>query len=53
VPRQPERLAGVAREIRRGLVSPAREGAVTHGGAATWPREQLARTLANGPANRP
>jgi dihydroxy-acid dehydratase len=38
VPRQPERLAGVLEKYAR-LVGPAREGAVTHAGAATWPRE--------------
>jgi dihydroxy-acid dehydratase len=38
VPREPERLAGVLEKYAR-LVGPAREGAVTHAGAATWPRE--------------
>ena len=38
VPRQPERLAGVLEKYAR-LVGPAREGAVTHAGAAAWPRE--------------
>ena len=38
VPRPPERLAGVLEKYAR-LVGPAREGAVTHAGAATWPRE--------------
>jgi dihydroxy-acid dehydratase len=37
-PRAPERLAGVLEKYAR-LVGPAREGAVTHAGAATWPRE--------------
>jgi dihydroxy-acid dehydratase len=38
VPRAPERLAGVLEKYAR-LVGPAREGAVTHSGAATWPQE--------------
>jgi len=38
VPRAPERLAGVLEKYAR-LVGPAREGAVTHAGAADWPRE--------------
>jgi dihydroxy-acid dehydratase len=38
VPRSPERLAGVLEKYAK-LVGPAREGAVTHAGAATWPRE--------------
>jgi len=38
VPRQGERLAGVLEKYAR-LVGPAREGAVTHAGAANWPRE--------------
>ncbi len=38
VPRAPERLAGVLEKYAK-LVGPAREGAVTHAGAATWPRE--------------
>ena len=38
VPRSPERLAGVLEKYAR-LVGPAREGAVTHAGAADWPRE--------------
>ncbi|MFL6799755.1 MAG: dihydroxy-acid dehydratase [Xanthobacteraceae bacterium] len=33
-----ERLAGVLEKYAR-LVGPAREGAVTHAGAVTWPRE--------------
>jgi dihydroxy-acid dehydratase len=37
-PRPPERLAGVLEKYAR-LVGPAREGAVTHAGAADWPRE--------------
>jgi dihydroxy-acid dehydratase len=37
-PRREERLAGVLEKYAR-LVGPAREGAVTHAGAATWPRE--------------
>jgi len=37
-PRSPERLAGVLEKYAR-LVGPARNGAVTHGGGATWPRE--------------
>jgi dihydroxy-acid dehydratase len=37
-PRQQERLAGVLEKYAK-LVGPAREGAVTHAGAATWPRE--------------
>jgi dihydroxy-acid dehydratase len=38
VPRQGERLAGVLEKYAK-LVGPAREGAVTHAGAATWLRE--------------
>jgi dihydroxy-acid dehydratase len=38
VPRQGERLAGVLEKYAK-LVGPAREGAVTHAGAADWPRE--------------
>ena len=38
VPRPPERLAGVLEKYAR-LVGPARDGAVTHAGAATWPWE--------------
>jgi dihydroxy-acid dehydratase len=38
VPRRPERLAGVLEKYAR-LVGPARDGAVTHAGAVTWPRE--------------
>ena len=38
VPRSAERLAGVLEKYAR-LVGPAREGAVTHAGAADWPRE--------------
>jgi dihydroxy-acid dehydratase len=38
VPRPPDRLAGVLEKYAR-LVAPAREGAVTHAGGATWPRE--------------
>jgi dihydroxy-acid dehydratase len=38
VPRQPERLAGVLEKYAK-LVGSAREGAITHAGAATWPRE--------------
>jgi dihydroxy-acid dehydratase len=38
VPRAPEPLAGVLEKYAK-LVGPAREGAVTHAGAATWPRE--------------
>jgi dihydroxy-acid dehydratase len=38
VPRPPERLAGVLEKYAR-LVGPAHGGAVTHAGAATWPRE--------------
>ena len=38
VPRPPERLAGVLEKYAK-LVGPAREGAVTHAGAADWPRE--------------
>jgi dihydroxy-acid dehydratase len=38
VPRQPERLAGALEKYAR-LVGAAREGAVTHAGASTWPRE--------------
>jgi dihydroxy-acid dehydratase len=37
-PRPPPRLAGVLEKYAR-LVGPAREGAVTHAGAADWPRE--------------
>ncbi|HKD57543.1 MAG TPA: dihydroxy-acid dehydratase [Hyphomicrobiaceae bacterium] len=37
-PRPPQRLAGVLEKYAR-LVGPAREGAVTHAGAAEWPRE--------------
>jgi dihydroxy-acid dehydratase len=37
-PRPPRRLAGVLEKYAR-LVGPAREGAVTHAGAADWPRE--------------
>ena len=37
-PRAAERLAGVLEKYAK-LVGPAREGAVTHAGAATWPRE--------------
>ena len=37
-PRRQERLAGVLEKYAK-LVGPAREGAVTHAGAATWPRE--------------
>jgi dihydroxy-acid dehydratase len=37
-PRPPERLAGVLEKYAR-LVGPARQGAVTHAGAADWPRE--------------
>jgi dihydroxy-acid dehydratase len=37
-PRRPERLAGVLEKYAK-LVGPAREGAVTHAGAVTWPRE--------------
>jgi len=37
-PRPPQRLAGVLEKYAR-LVGPAREGAVTHAGAADWPRE--------------
>jgi len=37
-PRRPERLAGVLEKYAK-LVGPAREGAVTHAGSATWPRE--------------
>jgi dihydroxy-acid dehydratase len=36
--RPPERLAGVLEKYAR-LVGPARQGAVTHAGAADWPRE--------------
>lgn len=36
VPRASERLAGVLEKYAR-LVGPAREGAVTHGGAVEWP----------------
>jgi dihydroxy-acid dehydratase len=38
VPRSPERLAGVLEKYAK-LVGPASEGAVTHAGGATWPRE--------------
>jgi dihydroxy-acid dehydratase len=38
VPRPSEGLAGVLEKYAR-LVGPAREGAVTHAGAATWPQE--------------
>ena len=38
VPRPTERLAGVLEKYAR-LVGPAHAGAVTHAGAATWPRE--------------
>jgi len=38
VPHQPEHLAGVLEKYAK-LVGSAREGAVTHVGAATWPRE--------------
>jgi dihydroxy-acid dehydratase len=37
-PRPPERLTGVLEKYAK-LVGPAREGAVTHSGHATWPRE--------------
>jgi dihydroxy-acid dehydratase len=37
-PRPPQRLAGVLEKYAR-LVGPAREGAVTHAGAADWPSE--------------
>jgi dihydroxy-acid dehydratase len=37
-PCPPERLAGVLEKYAK-LVGPAREGAVTHAGAAAWPRE--------------
>ena len=37
-PRRPEHLAGVLEKYAK-LVGPAREGAVTHAGSATWPRE--------------
>jgi dihydroxy-acid dehydratase len=37
-PQPPERLAGVLEKYAK-LVGPACEGAVTHAGAATWPRE--------------
>jgi dihydroxy-acid dehydratase len=37
-PRLAERLAGVLEKYAR-LVGPAREGAVTHAGAADWARE--------------
>ncbi len=39
VPRARERLAGVLEKYAR-LVGPAREGAVTHAGAATWPMDE-------------
>jgi len=38
VPRLPERLAGVLEKYAK-LVGPAREGAVTHAGAATWAQD--------------
>src|SRR5262249_59178455 len=38
MPHQPEHLAGVLEKYAK-LVGSAREGAVTHAGAATWPRE--------------
>jgi dihydroxy-acid dehydratase len=38
VPCPPEPLAGVLEKYAK-LVGPAREGAVTHAGAAAWPRE--------------
>ena len=38
VPRPPERLAGVLEKYAK-LVGPAHLGAVTHSGAAEWPRE--------------
>jgi dihydroxy-acid dehydratase len=38
VPRPPERLAGVLEKYAR-LVGPARDGAVTHAGGVTWPRD--------------
>ena len=38
VPHQPEHLAGVLEKYAK-LVGSAREGAITHAGAATWPRE--------------
>jgi dihydroxy-acid dehydratase len=38
VPRSRGRLAGVLEKYAR-LVGPAREGAVTHSGNASWPRE--------------
>ena|SRR5690349_23257697 len=38
VARAPERLAGVLEKYAK-LVGPAHEGAVTHAGAAAWPRE--------------
>jgi dihydroxy-acid dehydratase len=38
VPHQPEPLAGVLQKYAK-LVGSAREGAITHAGAATWPRE--------------
>jgi dihydroxy-acid dehydratase len=37
-PPPPERLAGVLEKYAK-LVGPAHKGAVTHAGAATWPRE--------------
>ena len=37
-PPAPQRLAGVLEKYAR-LVGPAREGAVTHAGAADWPQE--------------
>jgi dihydroxy-acid dehydratase len=38
VPPPPEHLAGVLEKYAK-LVGPAREGAVTHAGAVSWPRE--------------
>jgi dihydroxy-acid dehydratase len=38
VPRPTEQLAGALEKYAR-LVGPAHEGAVTHSGGATWPRE--------------
>jgi dihydroxy-acid dehydratase len=38
VPRAQERLAGVLEKYAK-LVGPAREGATTHSGSATWPQE--------------
>jgi dihydroxy-acid dehydratase len=37
-PRAPQALAGVMEKYAR-LVGPARLGATTHSGAATWPHE--------------